>query len=74
MFDLKVHEFKQQMIANINNSDLPLSVLHYIMKDIEAMVGEALTKQLEMEKTQQMQNVPMDIEPGLVDIDMNEGC
>lgn len=46
MFDLKVHEFKQKLIEDINNADIPLTVLNYVLKDINSMIEKTLNEQL----------------------------
>lgn len=46
-FDLAVTEFKADLLLVINNSNLPISVIEIVMKDVYLQVEKKLNEQIE---------------------------
>lgn len=59
MFDLQVLEFKQRIIEEINNSQIPLTVLNYVFKDINDMLKTALEEQIKQDRQTKEQQIDM---------------
>lgn len=50
MTDLDIENVKNSLIDTINNSNLPLGVLLYMVNDIERQLNEAYNRSVELEK------------------------
>lgn len=50
---LKIYEFKENVITNINNSNLPAVIIKYILKDLLNEIEQIENKQFEELKAQQ---------------------
>ena len=69
MTDLDIENVKNSLIDTINNSNLPLGVLLYMVNDIARQLNEAYNRsiQLEMQKV----NQPSFQEPSIEDSNKN---
>lgn len=69
MTDLDIENIKNSLIDTINNSNLPLGVLLYMVNDIARQLNEAYNRsiQLEMQKV----NQPPFQEPSIEDSNKN---
>ena len=69
MTDLDIENVKNSLIDTINNSNLPLGVLLYMVNDIARQLNEAYNRsiQLEMQKV----NHPSFQEPSIEDSNKN---
>ena len=69
MTDLDIENVKNSLIDTINNSNLPLGVLLYMVNDIARQLNEAYNRsiQLEMQKVSQ----PSFQEPSIEDSNKN---
>lgn len=70
MTDLDIENVKNSLIDTINNSNLPLGVLLYMINDIGRQLNEAYNRsiQLEMQKV----NQPSFQEPSIEDSNKNK--
>ena len=50
---LKIYEFKENVITNINNSNLPAVIIKYVLKDLLNEIEEIENKQYQELKAQQ---------------------
>ena len=50
---LKIYEFKENVITNINNSNLPAVIIKYVLKDLVNEIEQIEIKQFEELKAQQ---------------------
>lgn len=55
MINSKIEFTKEQLINVINNSGLPIGVIHYLLKDISNEVIAEYNRVITQEKQQQMQ-------------------
>lgn len=55
MINSKIEFTKEQIINVINNSGLPIGVIHYLLKDISNEVIVEYNRAIAQEKQQQMQ-------------------
>ena len=55
MINSKIEFTKEQLINVINNSGLPIGVIHYLLKDITNEVIVEYNRTIAQEKQQQMQ-------------------
>ena len=51
-FDLKVVEFKEQLVNMINESKLPLSCVQFVLGEMMQIVGNTIEKNIADEKKQ----------------------
>ena len=49
---LKIYEFKENVITNINNSNLPAVIIKYVLKDLLNEIEEIENKQYQELKAQ----------------------
>lgn len=57
MINSKIEFTKEQLINVINNSELPIGVIHYLLKDISNEVIVEYNKAIAYEKQQQNQQM-----------------
>ena len=57
MINLKIEFTKEQLINVINNSGLPIGVIHYLLKDISNEVIVEYNRAIAQEKQQQIQQM-----------------
>lgn len=57
MINLKIELLKEQLINVINNSGLPIGVIHYLLKDISNEVIAEYNRAIAQEKQQQIQQM-----------------
>ncbi len=50
MTDLKTQELKEHLIILINNSELPLTIINYVLKEIQAEAQSGLYKAINQQK------------------------
>lgn len=50
---LKIYDFKENVITNINNSNLPAVIIKYVLKDLLNEIEEIENKQYQELKAQQ---------------------
>lgn len=51
-FDLKLIEFKEQLVNTINGSQLPLSCVQYVLGEMMQIIGNTIEKNISDEKQQ----------------------
>ena len=66
MINSKIEFTKEQFINVINNSGLPIGVIHYLLKDISNEVVAEYNRAIAYEKQQQMQEEEGEQEDGKV--------
>lgn len=49
-FDLMVHEFKEKLIESINESQLPLSCVRYVLQETTQFIGGLVERNISEEK------------------------
>ena len=69
MTDLDIENVKNSLIDTINNSNLPLGVLLYMVNDIARQLNEAYSRSVELEK--QKVNQPSFQESSIEDSNKN---
>ena len=52
MFDLKVEEFKEKIVKNINESGLPLTAIAYVLQEVVNQVSTLAQQQIAQQKQQ----------------------
>jgi hypothetical protein len=52
MFDLLAEEFKEKIVANVNESGLPLTVVAYILQEVLHQVSVLAQQQIAQQKQQ----------------------
>lgn len=57
MINSKIEFTKEQLINVINNSELPIGVIHYLLKDISNEVIVEYNRAIAQEKQQQIQQM-----------------
>ena len=57
MINSKIEFTKEQLINVINNSELPIGVIHYLLKDISNEVIVEYNRIITQEKEQQIQQI-----------------
>lgn len=70
MTDLDIENVKNSLIDTINNSNLPLGVLLYMVNDIGRQLNEAYNRSIELEM--QKVNQPSFQEPSIEDSNKNK--
>lgn len=55
MFDLKVQDFKEKIIEDINSCELPLSVISYVLSDVSIIVKRSLENEIANQKQEREQ-------------------
>ena len=55
--NLKIEKVKQNIINTINNSGLPIGVIHYLLKDISNEVVVEYNRAIAQEKKQQIEQM-----------------
>lgn len=53
--NLQIENVKQNIINIINNSGLPIGIIYYLFKDINAEISSGYNKALNYEKQQQLE-------------------
>lgn len=66
MINSKIEFTKEQLINVINNSGLPIGVIHYLLKDISNEVVAEYNRAIAYEKQQQMQKEEGEQEDGKI--------
>ena len=69
--NLQIENVKQNIIDVINNSQLPIGVIHYLLKDISKEVANEYNKTLMFEQQQRQQKQQNEIKEQ--DIKENDG-
>lgn len=75
MFDLTVVEFKEKIIEEINNSGMPLSIVHYVLKEVNDIVKDSLEDNIrkqKIEKEQKEQEELNDAQSDVIDVSGEE--
>ena len=61
MFDLLVTEFKDKLVATVNESKLPATAIAYVLQDVQQQVAQLVQQQIQsqkLEREKQTQAVP----------------
>ncbi len=64
MFDLKVQNFKEQLIEIINSCGLPISVINYVLSDVHNLTRQSLEEEIQKQKLEIKQQEVVEINAG----------